>query len=1108
MHLALDDFEQRELALDTARSFIVQAPAGSGKTELLIQRYLGLLRLVDEPEQIVAITFTRKAAAEMRARIGAALESARAGEVTASPHRQNTLRLAASALQRDDERGWEITTNPQRLRIETLDALNSGLSRQLPVLSRGAAGASVVDDSSEFYELAARRCIESLSRSSDGIAQLERVLPEYDNDVSRLERMLVDLLGRRDQWIQVLADSDLAALRTYLSAALNGLIASKLGELVAAIPRNVLERLAPLVAHAATNATSEALRENLRAWKQGGIVPGATAQDLRVWRGIAGLVLTQNGSPRRQLTKREGFGPEHKQLKQELLDVINELCAPDAILERLVDVGRLPDSDLSESDFELLGSLRRILLLAVAQLQVTFSVAEAVDFTELAFAARYALGAADDPSELMLALDRRIQHVLVDEFQDTSQAQFELLEQLTAGWQPGDGRTMFLVGDPMQSIYRFRNADMSLFLRAREQGISDVHCEPVTLSANFRCVPAIVDWVNETFAKVFPSNDDLELGAAQFHPSLATRKDSPANRIQYHSLVTDSLDDELDRIVDIIRLERTEHPDSSIGVLVQSRSHLAGFRAKLQRYSWPVRAVEIDALHTEPFAQDLIALARALSHYADRIAWLAVLRAPWCGLTWSELERLVGDDESRTVWELIHDDEQIVLLTEDSRVRLHRLRAVLERAVCDRGKSSFARWIERTWLALGGPESLRSDAEHDKVPQFFASLAIATARGDVLDPVDLEVYFRRPQREPDEPGSGSIDIMTIHRAKGLEFDTVILSSLNRLPRRPPKSALHVSSFVELDGQVRILLAPETKSPSKLSSYIAALEARRDAAERARLLYVAATRARERLHLVWGLASHDADPASGSLLATIWPRVMDAPREEMARTPNGNVESVAVSPKLRRFAAIPAAAEKTLYFEPPRETVEYEWVGDDAARVGTVVHKYLHLLSRDLGQSWTIQNVRELETEYRRELELLGVESMALDSSARRVVTALESVLSDSTGRWILEPRESAASEVPLSVVRNGRFRRLRLDRTFIDDGVRWIIDYKTGSHEGGRVDAFLDSEVERYRPQLEEYARAMSEWESIPIRVGLYFPMLQAFRHWSPSPGSIEDSID
>src|SRR5262249_42141041 len=130
-----------------------------------------------------------------------------------------------------------------------------------------------------------------------------------------------------------------------------------------------------------------------------------------------------------------------------------------------------------------------------------------------------ALGNEGEPTDLMLALDYRIRHVLVDEFQDTSHSQFELLKRLTSGWEPGDGRTLFLVGDPMQSIYRFREADVALFVRAWNEGIGGVRLEPVALSANFRSDAGIVEWVNASFERIMPSEDDVTRGAVRYAPS-------------------------------------------------------------------------------------------------------------------------------------------------------------------------------------------------------------------------------------------------------------------------------------------------------------------------------------------------------------------------------------------------------------------------------------------------------------------------------------------------------------------------------------------------------------------------------------------------------------
>ncbi len=165
-----------------------------------------------------------------------------------------------------------------------------------------------------------------------------------------------------------------------------------------------------------------------------------------------------------------------------------------AALQRLRELPA-PDHD---SD-AVVRALARLLKLAAAELWLVFREAGEVDFGELAARAIAALGDEMDPTELGLRLDYRIRHLLVDEFQDTSPTQIELLQRLTAGWQPGDGRTLFAVGDPMQSIYRFRKADVGLFLNVATRGIGALRLTPLRLSRNNRSCPEVVDWINACF---------------------------------------------------------------------------------------------------------------------------------------------------------------------------------------------------------------------------------------------------------------------------------------------------------------------------------------------------------------------------------------------------------------------------------------------------------------------------------------------------------------------------------------------------------------------------------------------------------------------------------
>jgi len=711
---------------------------------------------------------------------------------------------------------------------------------------------------------------------------------------------------------------------------------------------------------------------------------------------------------------------------------------------------------------------------------------------------RCALGHVEAPSELLLALDRRIQHLLVDEFQDTSQSQRRLLELLTAGWQPDDGRTLFLVGDPMQSIYRFRDADMSLFLLAKHRGVGTVRLRSLTLQRNFRSAPAIVQWVNAAFARVFPAADQIAAGRSAFRESVATRDAGEEQLVHAHAAAAVP-GGEVESVVGILAAERRRDPEQSIAVLVQNRKHLEGVRERLRERGLAVHAVEIDSLGEQSIAQDLAGLARALLHFDDRIAWLAVLRAPWCGLTFADLEALCADDHTSAIWNLLVQPGRLERLSADGRERARSVVATLTAVLAVREHLPLARWIERAWTLLGGPACLDDAAEQLSAEQFFALLAGAERGGDLDDPVVLQRALDAVQPQGDAPREQGIEIMTMHRAKGLEFDTVVLLGLAREPRPDEPKALQWLARTAADGREDLLMVPAAFAGDRegelLTDFVRGAERERDAAERARLLYVATTRARERLHLVWQLPEEADAPPASSLLAHLWPIVSVTPRKAEPTVPAS--DAIAIEPVLRRLVA-PAASAQSSAAESAEAVArpEFVWAGHAAAHVGTVVHRYLQRVAEQGLERWSARRVADLEPTFARELELLGVETAERAGAAERVVAALSRSLSDRHGRFLLGPHEEARSELRLTVRAGAALEHIRLDRTFIAEGKRWIVDFKTSQHEGGGLGEFLDSEVARYAPQLERYAMAVAASESRPVQLALYFPLLGELRAW------------
>ncbi|HSG64782.1 MAG TPA: UvrD-helicase domain-containing protein, partial [Gammaproteobacteria bacterium] len=762
----MTDERARELTLDVTRSFIVQAPAGSGKTELLIQRYLALLGSADLPEEVLAITFTRKAAAEMRQRVLSALADAATGQVPETPHRVTTHRLATAALVRSRALEWTLELQPQRLRIETVDSLNAWLARRLSLLAGGIGAADLVEDPGSCYELAVARVLDSVGEATGLGGALAKLLRATGNSPRRLERMLRDLLPTRDQWLPYLAAGNDDELRQTLESAARRLIDEALQRLHACLPVGFADEVASILREIAADRTDH---DSFSVWRLQRTELKPAVESLDAWRTVPDLLLTRarNGSFRKSWSAVEAVAVGAA-TRRRLENLAATYAHDDGLRRALLAIRELPEPSYAEHDWALVTALRTVLTQLVAELKVIFGERHCADFVEVALSAQQALGRVDEPSELLLALDRRLRHVLVDEFQDTSHTQFRLLELLTSGWQPGDGRTLFLVGDPMQSIYRFRHADMSLFLKAQTSGFGDIELTPLILDRNFRSAPGIVDWINTTFAGMFPAVDDIGAGIARFNACRATREEVSGQRIFWHALRSRTPSAEVERVAEILRDELLARPQGSAAVLVRSRTHLIGLRERLNGLGIRARAVEVEAPNQKQVVQDLLGLTRALSHLGDRVAWLGVLRAPWCGLSWSELEAIASASSNSAVWNAIQSDELLAKLSEDGRARVHRTGAILRRAFAARADRAFDRWVERTWIALGGPACLDQDEDPQSVAAFFRTLASVADRGDVPDPAAIERHFLEPRGQGEVPRASGVEVMTIHRAKGLE----------------------------------------------------------------------------------------------------------------------------------------------------------------------------------------------------------------------------------------------------------------------------------------------------------------------------------------------------
>ena len=1110
------DGNARASAIESQRSVLVQAPAGSGKTTLLVQRYLRLLSVVDGPERILALTFTRLAAQEMRQRVLSALAAA---SLPACPKDMNerTWSLALEAKRRMDALKCNMELQPSRLRIETIDAFNSWLANQLPISAGAGSALRILDDPRTAYQEAARRALAREGDDQFGLA-VDRVLELDDQRWRKLVKLIAEMLPNRDRWLPLLAgrlqaasaldQEQLGSVRRHFDEDLRLLVTRVLLRAQEVLGQERTAALTPLM-HRAAQRMIEPSR--LAAWgdPSGGL--SADPIDAVRWRCMATLLLTSEGALRKRLTITEGF-PQGCPDKAVMMRLFEEFEREPRVVEMLVELRTLPDPAYSDEAWARVREIAQVLVLAAAELDGVFREQGAADFAAVSLGALRALGTAESPTDLSLRLDYRLQHILVDEFQDTSSAQLELLRLLSAGWQREDGRSIFCVGDPMQSIYGFRQAEVRAFLDLAEDGVGEVKFDVQRLRSNFRSAPALVRWINACFAEIMPRFDDRNRGAIAFRASepavpVSQGADKAVECSGYASRPAESK-----AIADTIAHQIALHPDWRIAVLVRAKNHARKIAAALRAQNIAFRAVDIEPLQDRGIVRDIIMLTRALLHLGDRIAWLALLRAPWAGLCLADL-LLIGRTRS-VVWHSLSEEATMLALSEDGRARCERVRAVMNAAFRVRNESSVARWVERTWLGLGGPGCAVSEREFEFAAAAFARLRSLEESG-MPDAADLPTSFA--DLFADEGGSSGVEIMTIHKAKGLEFDMVVLPGLDR-PVPPNRNQLllsHQFARADRDGMVMAARPPVGMQSDMLFEFLR--RQRRDAAmlEAQRLLYVACTRAKWQLRLTARVRNAEDDeagdpapgkewrPPAGSLLSVLWPvSRAEFLLQALERTPEKSTQTEG-APRGGPLQRVPHASFELPIFVSEAapesmswdETPVFDWAGETARRVGSLVHAELHAL--DL-MSTDESAIRVREAHFKRWLALHGVPQARLAQATARVVDALLGVLADARGRWILKSGyRDDLREHALSGRAQGELARVVFDRSFIDAGIRWVIDYKTSQHQGGGLEQFLDREVARYGPQLERYARLARLLGPEPVRVGLYFPLMRAWREWA-----------
>jgi ATP-dependent helicase/nuclease subunit A len=1102
------DHQSRQDALDMCHSIIAAAPAGSGKTFILVMRFLKALALCNDPEEVLAITFTNKATAEMQERVMGALCLGELSVPPLSEHERGLWEIARAALMRDEELGWGLLKNPSRLRIMTIDRLNASLSAQLPLLS-GMGGAAQIEDSpAMLYREAVISLFDELEdESTDEVVKnaLKYLLRATGNRLDdRLVPMLSELLARRDQWKGVLNAVD----SMNMEHAINDFIQYRLSGAMAVIDASTRHQLVTAIQGGSSNELL-AWAAPLDCW------PDADPGEISVWRNIANTLLTSEGSliTVRGLNKTRGFpaGEAPTAAMKAVLGDIHDSGNGPRLARALDAVRKLPEPDYPEDMDQFRQALALALHRLLAHLDVVFALHSKVDFVEVAQRALKALSDedGDEASEVLRRLDYAIKHILVDEMQDTSQGQVALLRRLTEGWEAGDGRSVFMVGDPMQSIYMFRQAEVRLFLELWDGAALTDHIplKRVQLTTNFRSEKGVVSWFNQTFEAVFPDHADPYTSAVTFNPS-DTIKDADSGAVYVHPMVGARYAEEAGKVVALVKEAQERDPEGSIAILVRGRTHLADIVPALKEAGISFAAQDIDPIAESTPVRDVIHLIQALRHPMDRIAWFGLLRASFVGVPWEDTVAVslsAGDGPVEAGLRRLLQGATVI--SEEGRARIDKLLVVIDAVRHNPSlTNNLPASVETTWRALGGPDCVTA-AQSEDVHTLFEKLWNYCEAGQIHN---IQGFTSTLGKLFASPEKGVVQIMTIHKSKGLEFDTVIIPGLGRMPRGDDVPLFYLQSLPE--GFV-VSPAPMRADKKKESDGRLLFEAmgrlRKEALrnESLRLLYVGLTRAKKVMHLL-GHASapraKDGDPVpvSSSLLSLLWPAigqewagltVPDMSTIECASAPYG-------VPKVHRLKISHVMPEVTQGYVPKRDKanlpsemsirgVERFDSSNVYAAAGSLYHYMMERIAKEGVSEWGGGRIEGLRSAMAARLRNTGVGEGIIEDVIDAVVALVGNTLASETGKWILADRPGAAVELSLAGHSGGEWSAGVVDRFFIEDETAWVIDYKTSVPSPSQsIEAFLNEEKEKYSPQLDSYKKLLAA--HAVVKSALYFPAI------------------
>ncbi len=1045
-----------EERFDIARSVHLSASAGSGKTRALKDRYLALLNALESrglhADQAIAITFTDKAAAEIRERVLADLP---------------------------EEMLKKVIRGAQDLRISTIHSFCMNLLKRYPLEAGLPPDFGVLDARDQAFRVA--RAVEDALEASDSDEAL--MAPLLGRSADDLVEILTHLLAQRSRILRMEID---AGGPEEMVRSLQSTGGCNEAEAVArALIAGEEWQSAFLRMQAVLNGAADGLGAD-----EHGLLAGARdlPEAARIAATLEASYFTALGALRKKPPlPKKGWQAKDRHEYEDLYHRIQDL------------LGRLRES------LGLLHACRE----DVALLRLFFRAEEryreaklregVLDFDDLELGAYRLLRSLSSP-DILYRLDRRILHFLVDEFQDTSDIQWAVLDRLTEEIFAGAGAdkpmhpTLFVVGDRKQSIYRFREANYRLIdlVRERMERFLPPAARAVsTLDKNYRSVPEIVASVNRVFGALWGDEyQPAEPDRTAHHGSARLIELDPDDHHGSEAMVlAREIRDFVARgtCIALRRDEGWRERPAGYGdcaILIQSRTNLKEYESALQQEGVPFRVVGGIGFYEEAEIQAILNTLFFLGNSRDRLSLAAALASPLFGMTGEELPAVFLADDARAALAALRPDAAGLLDRWGRIAGMESLAGMIRRIIA--GTGAMVRFGRIDSQAVFNLDKLL-DLAHEFDRRGYTTLQ------DFVDWVRhiREAEQREAAADLNLPGeSGAVSIMTVHKAKGLEFPVLFLPGMNQAPR----SFVRRPRVLIASGQgVRMAVKGDGNS---LYAELWEQEQQELIREHQRLLYVAMTRARDHLVMI-GTTEQEGrgarkntwldflrrTGAADALRSSAEPPMVCSPapprdagrdNDHLDADPATTSEPFDAGLLLDRIRplAVPAAAEwkkATDLLDAEREWIVDRPMGPAAGGVspltrGSFLHRCLELFTKTGGF-----DPEAVAVEFP---ELGAIDEATREAFLGRSRSLVADLTADAAMGWIFAPGPGAWSELPFLRKHENTVVSGIIDRVVLKDGALHVIDYKAIAIETADE---LAQWIGHYRPQLRIYCDAAKE---------------------------------